>query len=167
MDAVKDNGSGIIPYNDQIVSLEKAKRLPYYWKLEIIRDTLERELVYAPKENCFFYSRIGFEVLGLPVLEGDYRPPHKDNEEPLWVDGEYSGFSRMHCWNFDEERGLYVDLTQDQFWEGVGKIVIMPATTKVLQKRNRIMFDVRPRFLHKSIRKVSENLKETLLKIQD
>ena len=101
----------------QILPQEEAEKLPYYPDLVKIRRVLEKASEYFPHCECYRAGRAVKLVTGLEESVGSYGEPIKCN----W-----------HVWNFDEDRGLYIDLTQDQFLKSLPPITILPSTTKVL-----------------------------------
>ena len=110
----------IIPYDDEILPIEEAIKLPYYKGLVRIKRVLEKNI--PDKACCRMATRIVHLHVGLEELSGKYTAKTYLGER----------LKRYHAWNYDEERGLYVDVTQDQFLETLSDIVILPCTTDVL-----------------------------------
>ncbi len=94
--------------------------IDYYPELEEIRGALEVTVGGFPYSSCVIAAHVVQETLGLRLVIGMYAP---------------TGFSRFsHAWNYDGRRGLYIDLTQDQFSDDRPKICILPDSTDILQE---------------------------------
>lgn len=81
--------------------------VPYIKELEIIRKNMEIEFPYFPATYCAFSTRTVHKVFGLEQTAGYYN-------------------FRIHAWNYDSEKGLYIDLTLDQFPNVKEKINVYP-----------------------------------------
>ena len=102
------------------------KRLPYSAQLYTIREVLENQFqVFLadrkfPDRCCIETTRLVSTVLGLEQVAGEYTP-HRTT----------------HAWNYDPDRGLFIDLTQDQFpspfWNRIPKIAVLPIDTRRLK----------------------------------
>ena len=97
------------------------QNLPYYQELVILRGFLEREVKEFPWCKCDQTTRMTHLVTGLEEVSGRYVPSED-----------------RHSWNYDSRRGLYIDLTQDQFPHR-GRIVVMPADTPILREEDTPM----------------------------
>ena len=80
--------------------------LPYYDMLKDIRAFFrsikpQRGQKVFPTGYCHVASKVASKVTGLDLVAGDY-----DRGRGLLVD---------HGLNFDSQRGLYIDITRDQF----------------------------------------------------
>jgi len=73
--------------------------VPYLEQIRRIRTVLEHTLSYFPSDRCDYSARV------VKTLVPDLKE----------VAGEYRPWQRWHAWNYDRERGLYVDLSFDQF----------------------------------------------------
>src|SRR3989338_9913274 len=71
-----------------------------------------------PQNSCEETARIVKMILGLEEIACVYVSPE---------------LVARHSWNHDRNLGLYVDLTQDQFYIGIPEIVIIPETTDILR----------------------------------
>ena len=52
------------------------------------------------------------------------------------IAGYYTVGMMRHAWNYDVQRGLYIDLTLDQFYEGFPQVTLLPATVHSLLRAN-------------------------------
>ncbi len=91
-------------------------KVPYFPTLRRIRSFLEQQDSIPdyppfPSRWCEETSWLVHRVASLSVVTGSY---------------SVRGDQRGHFWNFDPERHLYIDLTQDQFGYTRRKIVILP-----------------------------------------
>lgn len=107
---------------------------PYFSTLERIRSFLEQQEVvqwhHFPRGWCDTTSELVRRIVGLELKGGYYVK---------------SGFSKSHRWNYDLDRGLYVDLTQDQFGFTTRRIVILPSSTRLLKAGWDYELDIHPR----------------------
>jgi len=112
-------------YTGQLIMDEALEQLPYFYDLLHIRETLEATVPRFPEQCCRIASRVVSSLLSLSEVEGEYEPgeqlipPYDDH------------YVRKHAWNYDHKRRLFIDLTQDQFAELPG-IVVLPDTTSIL-----------------------------------
>ncbi len=121
----------ILDYDLEILDDVQAHKIPYYQNLVAIRQELDRSLEDFPHFKCKISSCLVESLLSITMVQAFYRPHH--SKEPVrYYKGEYFGFQRMHYCNFDIERSLYVDLSQDQYKTRLPGIVIMPSTTEIL-----------------------------------
>ncbi len=118
----------IIPYDEEILSIQKARQLPYYQKLIQIRRALE---LYSspfpyrfPNEHCTSAARVVSLITGLEEIAGNYTARLFMGER----------LHSPHSWNLDKKSDLYVDLTQDQFLLTLPGIVILPRATGILEQ---------------------------------
>jgi hypothetical protein len=95
--------------------------LPYYSELANLRSFLEREVEGFPRWKCESASRLVHLRTGLEVVAGRYVPDED-----------------LHVWNYDSQRELYVDITQDQYPHR-SKIAVMPANTPLLKVEGNAM----------------------------
>lgn len=102
-------------HKKKLILLTEPKKLPYFEKLVKIRNVLERSLFKFPKRCCSETSRIVNLVTQLDEVAGSYI----NSNIRIW-----------HAWNYDKERGFYVDLTNDQFGSFKYKIGIFPENYK-------------------------------------
>ena len=64
--------------------------------------------------------------------------------------GDYRGFgARQHAWNYDPDLGLYIDLSQDQFFFKYKKIILLPEDTHILKQNSDKTNE------HKHLRKIN------------
>lgn len=96
------------------------KEIPYYGQLEKIRGEMRSRLPGFPRGGwCLYTARVLRRSIGLEEVSGGYLP-----------------FDHFHVWNYDPKRGLYVDLTHDQFADDgkeIPGVVVLPSTCGVLQ----------------------------------
>ncbi|MBI4147644.1 hypothetical protein HY494_03265 [Candidatus Woesearchaeota archaeon] len=90
--------------------------LPYWGGLEQIRSEFESCSLGFPLNKCELVTYAVAQELGLQQYAGLYVPERK-----------------IHSWNGDRKRNLYIDLSMDQFEGIVGKIVV------VSQERNDLL----------------------------
>lgn len=102
------------------MSIDK-RTLPYYPELVRLRSFLEREVEDFPRFKCESATRLVHLVTGLEEVSGRYVPDED-----------------LHAWNYDSQRELYVDITQDQYPHR-SRIVIMPASTPILRVEDGAM----------------------------
>ena len=94
--------------------------LPYGKDLVRLRKIMQSTLPYFPCNKCQHSARSVGLVTGLDEIAGMFG-------------GTSFSSGYWHAWNHDPERGLYIDLTQDQF-EGIrDKIIILPENTHRLK----------------------------------
>ena len=105
--------------NCEHLPIDRCRNLSYFKYLQIIRKELEYIVPYFPLQGCRIASRVVSTLLNLEELQGMYQ-----SDIPLYISG--------HAWNFDQKKGLYVDLSQDQFEREAPKVSILPKTTKKL-----------------------------------
>jgi len=96
--------------------------IDYYPELEEIRGALETTVHNFPYSSCYIAAHVVQKILGLQLVGGRYIP----------TGSNWQSFG--HAWNYDSQRGLYIDLTQDQFSADRPKIGILPDSTDILQK---------------------------------
>jgi hypothetical protein len=91
-----------------IDKLVKAEKLPYYEKLVDIREFMEdNSYTNFPLNCCQETAKLNtFIIPSLEEVAGFYKV-----EDPV----KYDDYKLGHAWNLDSKRGLYVDLTADQF----------------------------------------------------
>jgi|GEM_PF-3165053 hypothetical protein len=102
------------------MSIDK-RTLPYYTELIRLRSFLERKVEDFPRFKCDQTTRMIHLITGLEEVSGRYVPDED-----------------RHTWNYDADRKLFVDLTQDQYPHR-GKIVVMPASTPLLRLEDKAM----------------------------
>jgi len=102
-------------WDNILIMLIHKETLPYYPELINLRSFLEREVEGFPRWKCESTSYLVHLRTGLDVVAGRYVPDED-----------------LHVWNFDSQRRLHNDITQDQYPHR-GKIVIMPADTPLLR----------------------------------
>jgi len=107
------------------------KTLPYYDKLVKIRSALEKNVSKFPVNGCGEASISVERILGLPQIIREYHGPNNISDPTILVDGDYS----THMLNVDKKRGLYIDLSKDQF-NGKEKIVISKINGNKEYKKN-------------------------------
>ncbi len=90
-----------------------AAELSYFEELGAIRAELEGEYMFYPSHCCEKAGRTVRQVLGerygLEEVAGYYRPTME-----------------RHAWNYDAQRGLYIDLTLDQFFLEFPAVALVP-----------------------------------------
>jgi hypothetical protein len=91
-------------------------------ELIYIRDRLEQAIPGYPTHQCYKAARIIHEILGFPIIGGEY----------LGLTSEY--IPRHHVWNYDPQTKLYVDITLDQFSGKYPKVTFLPNSTPLLKK---------------------------------
>ncbi|MBN2880769.1 hypothetical protein JXM83_01835 [Candidatus Woesearchaeota archaeon] len=95
-------------------------QVPYIETLVNLRVELERRVEKFPFLKCQVATRLVHYVLGLEEVGGFFEYP--DCMEDDW-----------HAWNCDVSRGIYVDLTMDQY-KGINRqITIVPINTRLLE----------------------------------
>lgn len=111
------------------------ERLSYYDELIRIRKALEQTnfpsgRLRFPRFCCDIASEIVKRELGLYHLNGIYDP---------------EGCRVAHNWNYDKERGLYIDLTMDQFNKPYGKthdaVMVLNYDTSLLHFSSFVTID--------------------------
>jgi hypothetical protein len=79
-----------------------TEQLPYYWQLEIISGILHKAVPDFPNRGCKLASKLVKDIakleqiVGTVVLDEEFKP-------------------ETHYWNYDGQRGLYVDLSLHQY----------------------------------------------------
>ena len=104
-----------VPYKNEILPLSEVKKLPYYEELVKVRQAAKYVLQNFPDSACCECTRATHLFTGLEEVAGNYT---------IKIRGRRL-FRRWHAWNYDKERGLYVDITQDQFIESLLFVVFM------------------------------------------
>ncbi len=109
--------------------------LPYLLTLKGLRSFLEQQRVVPgeypfPNNWCEVTSELVRRVVGLELKEGSYVRPKPEGYH--WDYERHCGDSVSHCWNYDPQRGLYVDLTQDQFGYTREKVIVLKESTPLL-----------------------------------
>jgi hypothetical protein len=89
------------------------RSLPYGKDLLDIRAFFEQRHEHFPRGYCSIAARVVREVTKLEVIDGMYS-------------------NRVHSWNYDPKRGLFVDLTQDQFDSSLPGVSITPISQRSL-----------------------------------
>lgn len=100
----------------------KPSTLPYGSILEATRNVLEIRIKDFPNQGCQFTSRLLSSLRPIVTLDevgGYFR--HSS------VQG-----TKNHVWVEDKQRGLYIDLTLDQFLDRAPRVAIMKNTSPVL-----------------------------------
>lgn len=95
--------------------------LSYHRELTIARTGLQRLIPSFPKDCCQLTARLVQRTLGLEERAGHHK-----------VNGRIPKESILHAWNLDEKRGLYVDLTLNQFFPDAPEIAVLPAEDTIL-----------------------------------
>ena len=92
------------PYSHELLPQPECEKLPYYSALKYIRQRLEADASDFPENKCNTANWIVSHATELEGRAGFYR-----------LENHRSKTLTYHAWNYDKERGLYVDITQDQF----------------------------------------------------
>ena len=97
-------------YLHEILPGAECEKLPYYRKLKNIRRTLEEGVPGFPAQQCAIAAYLTKLITRLPYVIGYYSP------EPSGI--VKAVVPAMHAWNYDMERRLWVDISQDQYnWQ--------------------------------------------------
>ena len=129
-------------------------------RLLAVRSAFEKHDPLFPENRCILASFVAARLIPeIVAVHGDYRPPHRRNQSPLLLNGEYFGFSRKHALLYNPVSSQYYDLTQDQFVKTLPPVVILPENTPVFEREN-----VFPRFrFSDNERLVANTVTQTLL----
>lgn len=95
--------------------------VPYYKQLLAIREIFEQTSTRFPLKGCQNASKAISVLIGLEEVAGFYYfEKHND-----W-----------HSWNYDKKRGLYIDITADQYPNTKEKIIITSNKDPKYKKTN-------------------------------
>ncbi len=83
--------------------------LPYFGELQKIRASLEKGANNYPYNGCSHASRVVNLITGIREVAGSFTFKYCYGSPTDIIHEEW------HAWNYDQERGLYIDLSADQF----------------------------------------------------
>jgi hypothetical protein len=120
------------PRKEYFLPQTEVKKLPYFNVLQILQKNLHEWVPHFPSRYCVQTTRCASRLTRLTELGGNY-----ESFAPK-IQGEYEfpvlnyPLIRWHAWNYDKQRGLYIDLSHHQWNNNLPQIMVFEGDTTVM-----------------------------------